>query len=93
MAGKGLNLFLYYGDEPIAATRHRFDDLLPAATVPNGFPHQPETLTQGRPARILLGPELRQEFFLWDHSFTVLHEVDEHLQGVRLQRAGNTPIT
>ena len=83
-----LSLFLYRRDKPIAAPMHRLDDLLLTTTIPNGLAHEHETLTQDRLAHILLRPELLEEFFLRDHTVTVLHEVDEHIESLRLQRAG-----
>jgi hypothetical protein len=64
VAGGELSLLLYRSDELIAATSHRGDDPLPAATIPDGFTHQPETLTQRRLGYILLGPEILDEFCL-----------------------------
>jgi hypothetical protein len=64
VGGRDLSLFLYRSDKPIAATRHRGDDPLPAATVPDGLPYQPETLIQRRLAYILLRPEILEEFCL-----------------------------
>ena len=72
---------------------HRLDDLLLTATVPNGLAHEHETLTQDRLAHILLRPEPLEELFLRDHTITVLHEVDEHIESLRLQRAGSTSVT
>jgi len=72
---------------------HRLDDPLLTATIPNGLAHEHETLTQDRLAYILLRPELLEELFLQDHTIPVLHEVDEHIESLRLQRAGNTDVT
>src|SRR5262249_43489803 len=93
LAGGRLCPFLYRRDEPIAAPTHRLDDPLLTATVPNGPAHEHETLTQDRLAHILLRPELLEEFFLRDHTVTVLHEVEEHIEDLRLQRAGCAGVT
>jgi hypothetical protein len=72
---------------------HGLDDPLPTATVPNSLAHEHETLTQDGLAHILLGPKLIEEFFLRNHPVAVLHEVDEHIESLRLQRARSASVT
>jgi hypothetical protein len=72
---------------------HRLDDALLAATVTQGAPHGPEPLRQSVFTDALMGPELFQEFIFGDDAIAVLHEVDEYIEALALEGAGDVTVT
>jgi hypothetical protein len=80
------------GDKAIAAPVYGLDDALFAATVAQSAPHGPEPLCEGVFADALMGPELFQEFIFGDDAVAVLHEVDEHVEALALERTRGVAV-
>jgi hypothetical protein len=75
------------GNKTVAAAMEGLDTVLDPSAIANGLTHHHQPLRQDPRTDVALGPQVLEEFLLCDHPVAVLEEVDEQIQGLRLELA------
>jgi hypothetical protein len=81
------NVYGHHGNETVAAAVEGLNPVLGPPAIADGLPDHHQPLRQAPRADVAIGPQVLEEFLLRDHTVAVLEEVDEELQGLRLELA------
>jgi hypothetical protein len=74
-------------DETVAAAVKCLNPVLGPPAIAEGLTDHHQPLRQDPRANVAIGPQVLEEFLLRDHTVAVLEEVDEEIQGLRLDLA------
>jgi hypothetical protein len=80
-------MYGHRGDETIAAAVECLNPALGPPAIAKGFTDHHQPLRQDPRADVAIGPQVLEEFLLRDYTVAVLEEVDEEIQGLRLDLA------
>ena len=78
-------MYGHRGNETVAAPVEGLNPVLGPPAIADGLADHHQPLRQDPRADVAIGPQGLEEFLLRDHTVAVLEEVDEEIQGLRLE--------